>query len=1102
MADSDQISVEVTDKVSSSISTKLQKIASDARAAHTSIVALQSALDAISVNSLTQLSRASQNATNSLRQTVNATNQLSTAQANATRANANAAAAQTRAATATIQNATASQRLTNAQTAGATAAQRLAAATAQTQAAQNRAAQSALSLQSAQDKASKAMQGTSSALSPLTKLIAAYLTYETAKKTIEMADAFTSLQNKLQTVTSSQAQVNELTERLFELANRTRTSVDATATAFTRFDRSLALMGKSQEDTLRMTETINKALVISGATAQETSSALLQLSQAFNSGKLQGDEFRSLSENMPIVLDAVAKALGVSTSQVKKLSSEGKITSEVLFKAFQLIQQQVDSTFGRTIPTVGQAFEVLSNNAKNFIGQADQATGATRALASIILSAADVLGAFANEFKSTESPLSVLLGQLSDLVSLTAQFVATGIGDTTNAILGFDQSLRGVNSTFTITEGLLKGGIVVFQTLAVIGSDISFIFGRLVSDISGLGHALVALATGDFKRVIEIGGEMSVSNEKAKRELEDYQKAVMAIGNSSPDQSADGSGSRRPQQTSSSSTLRGAGKNTLVNIDEKAQKAAEKRALTLTKINTELDNEINRIGMLNPELEKQQKFDEISQSLITKKIKLTSEEAAAIKEKIAQIKDNAIYQQQLNALYNEVTGPAKEYGAALKAIQELNSRGYTSQEQMAAQTERAAQAYQAATDPMYAFNKQAKEQFEILKKVGPEMQVQQAIIQARNSAIQNGLPFGEKEIEQIRRTSEELRQQQMINTEINSLRDETVGKMETLTAKQTALNYAMNNGWISAQKYNESLVQLGIQAANLNLQMGRGDFTDALTAGFGKYISNYQGVLSGLSNAWGEFFTSFADGFADSVGKAIVYSNDLNEALSNVAREAVAGLISALIKLGIQYAVNAALGQSLGAASAAASVGIAAATGSGIAAAYAPAAAFASLASFGANAAPAAAGITSTVALSESLALGSMLGFENGGWTGNGGRSDIAGVVHGQEYVMDADSTKAIGVDNLDAMRRNAKSGSSPVKAGGGVGGTQVYVNVQNNASANVTTSSSTDEDGNVTLEMMINPIETALASRIESGSGKLHRSMQRSFNLTPNTRL
>ena len=144
-------------------------------------------------------------------------------------------------------------------------------------------------------------------------------------------------------------------------------------------------MGKSQDDSIRLTETVNKALVVSGATAQEASASMLQLSQAFNSGKLQGDEFRSVSENMPVVIDAIAKVTGKTTAEIKKMSSEGKITATVLYDAFTYMQKTIDEKFARTIPTVSQSLTVLKNNAIEFFGEANKNMGVTKTLSELIL---------------------------------------------------------------------------------------------------------------------------------------------------------------------------------------------------------------------------------------------------------------------------------------------------------------------------------------------------------------------------------------------------------------------------------------------------------------------------------------------------------------------------------------------------------------------------------------------------------------------------------------------------------------------------------------------------------------------------------------------
>jgi hypothetical protein len=154
--------------------------------------------------------------------------------------------------------------------------------------------------------------------------------------------------------------------------------------------------------------------------------------------------------------------------------------------------------------------------------------------------------------------------------------------------------------------------------------------------------------------------------------------------------------------------------------------------------------------------------------------------------------------------------------------------------------------------------------------------------------------------------------------------------------------------------------------------------------------------------------------------------------------EIVSGLISSLIKLGIQYVVNAALGTSLAAASTVA-LGTQAAA---ISAMFATPAALVSLATEGTNAIPAMTAIGGTVAYSKALSLAGMVGFETGGYTGDFGRQQVAGVVHGKEFVVNADAT-ARNRDALEAMNRGAKAAGSSSSVGKS-SGSGITVKIEN----------------------------------------------------------
>lgn len=166
----------------------------------------------------------------------------------------------------------------------------------------------------------------------------------------------------------------------------------------------------------------------------------------------------------------------------------------------------------------------------------------------------------------------------------------------------------------------------------------------------------------------------------------------------------------------------------------------------------------------------------------------------------------------------------------------------------------------------------------------------------------------------------------------------------------------------------------------------------------------------------------------------------VTEAMQNFANIVLNSVVGAFVDLGVEYIKN----QVLASTAQATQTAMAVATGTAMASAYAPAAAMASLASFGANAAPASAGIASTVATSQALAL---TGFQTGGYTGDMGVSTVAGVVHGQEYVMNAEATRRIGVGNLERMA-----------SGGSVGG-GVNVQVHNYATGTKVQTEQLDEN-------------------------------------------
>ena len=187
-------------------------------------------------------------------------------------------------------------------------------------------------------------------------------------KIISYADSFTEITNKLKLATDGQDDLVKTTKAMFDISEETRTSVVATTGLFTKMERATRNLDFSQERLLKVTGSINKAFAISGATAQETTGSIRQLGQALASGTLRGDEFNSIAEQAPIIMEAVREATGKTAGELRELAATGAITAEILIESLERYADKIDSDFARSTATFSQKLEKAKNNAIEFVG--------------------------------------------------------------------------------------------------------------------------------------------------------------------------------------------------------------------------------------------------------------------------------------------------------------------------------------------------------------------------------------------------------------------------------------------------------------------------------------------------------------------------------------------------------------------------------------------------------------------------------------------------------------------------------------------------------------------------------------------------------------
>ena len=884
---------------------------------------------------------------------------------------------------------------------------------------------------------------------------------------VKTADAYTVMENRLSTVSDSQAQTNKLMDEMFKLANETRTAVDVTTESFVRFDRALSYIGKSQEDTIRMVKTINEALTVSGTHTQEASSALLQLSQAFNAGKLQGDEFRSISENMPMLLVAVAAAANKEREDVKKMSSEGKIDIQLLYKAIEMMAGNVDELYKKLTPTVAEAMVVMNNSWTQYIGKMSKALQSNEVLGSAIFFVARHLDALGVAAAAAGGMLLVAFGPL----------LLSALAAATNAVLGFTAALA------TNPIGLIVVGITT-ATAAIVtyGDQIEVNKQQHITlkDYARAAFAEIGEAANEAcQYVVDLWHFMTGETTKQTEKMAEDQVSVF-------DQIVSGFATGlkwslnfiinllKAVQTTIVGFIKATWQafnimgtatynagvtiaNTLVDVWSWTVKQVAKvvgwfNAAAAESMNKAVDNIHVNLKKMDYSDVSSAWLDNIvhswSSGLIddtlgsmfgswNSKAKAIAEKRRAAEEadKNAQLrgkgKDNSkkqapkekkseaqkAYERDLKAIRQ----PQIDYNASIAAANTLLAKGEITQSRYNTLIERAKDVYATATDPLHKYNKETSNQLELYGQVGPKAEALQIIQQQRAQALSAGLPWEEKYNKEIEKNVQLLADAKTRHEVMNSIYEETIGKQNTLVQQQTAYNDAINKGTISFEQYQIATQKLNVEMANLKLKMGEGSFSDVMTASMGTVVSNYDGMMSGLTTSFGTFFQSFTDGFADSVGQAIIQGDSLSESLTNVARTGLQELISALVKLGIQYLINSTLATTSIATSTATSTAAAAAT----TAAWSPAAAAVSIATFGAAAAAGTASMLTSVgsitatmtALSQG---GAIAGFKEGGYTGNYGRNEVAGVVHGQEHVLTAETTARIGTKKLDALNNGA----------------------------------------------------------------------------------
>ena len=201
-----------------------------------------------------------------------------------------------------------------------------------------------------------------------------------SKQAIAMMDSYTELQNRIRLVTHSQTEMAQATESVFDISSRTNQAVGATAQIYQRFAKNADTLNLSQQKVVELTETVSKAVALSGAAQASSEAALMQFGQALASGELRGAELNSVMEQTPALAQAIADGLGVSVGALKDMGKNGELSINKVITALEKAKSSVDSDFEKRVKTLSMSYTNLETSFIKYAGEADRTYGITQKL--------------------------------------------------------------------------------------------------------------------------------------------------------------------------------------------------------------------------------------------------------------------------------------------------------------------------------------------------------------------------------------------------------------------------------------------------------------------------------------------------------------------------------------------------------------------------------------------------------------------------------------------------------------------------------------------------------------------------------------------------
>lgn len=406
---------------------------------------------------------------------------------------------------------------------------------------------------SAAASAKKGLDGAKFAVNALVGAMAALGVGLGLRELAEAADAYTGLSARIQIATKDGGNFESAMAGVHQVALATNSSLQATGDLFTRIDAVGKEMGMTQQQALDLTKTVTQAIQIGGGSAQASEAAITQFIQAMQGGVLRGEEFNSIMENGYGLAEALAKGLGVTTGELRKMAENGELTSERVAKALQSQAAQVQSTYDQFPTTIGNALQKIATSWQILIGEMDQAHGASATVAEWLVVIADNMGivetliddlgngfvwvgdqlkkidpsvwvSLKNALSSAYDAIKDVVAMLADNFTTTVDILNTSLSAALSVLSSLTGEVAEAGEQVSFLERVLQGLSIAFGFIAdgaaAIKIGVNLLTGAFFDLASAANSVLAALTWGDLSK--QFAANADLMSQKAK---EHYAKA-------------------------------------------------------------------------------------------------------------------------------------------------------------------------------------------------------------------------------------------------------------------------------------------------------------------------------------------------------------------------------------------------------------------------------------------------------------------------------------------------------------------------------------------------------------------------------------------------